>query len=90
MTKTTTANFEPSLDYLVTKIPRWDLSKFQHVKRDIGSAMKSVGEVMAIGRNFEESFQRPLDKLIHHTLDSKVIILIIWMKHWLIQPIEDG
>ena len=52
--------------------------------------MKSVGEVMAIGRNFEESFQRPLDKLIHHTLDSKVIILIIWMKHWLIQPIEDG
>lgn len=60
VTKTTTANFEPSLDYVVTKIPRWDLSKFQHVKRDIGSAMKSVGEVMAIGRTFEESFQKAI------------------------------
>ncbi|KAH8657643.1 carbamoyl-phosphate synthase-like protein arginine-specific large chain [Tricladium varicosporioides] len=60
VTKTTTANFEPSLDYVVTKIPRWDLSKFQHVKRDIGSAMKSVGEVMAIGRTFEESIQKAI------------------------------
>jgi carbamoyl-phosphate synthase large subunit len=60
VTKTTTANFEPSLDYIVTKIPRWDLSKFQHVKRDIGSAMKSVGEVMAIGRTFEESIQKAI------------------------------
>lgn len=60
VTKTTTANFEPSLDYIVTKIPRWDLSKFQHVRRDIGSAMKSVGEVMAIGRTFEESFQKAI------------------------------
>lgn len=60
VTRTTTANFEPSLDYIVTKIPRWDLSKFQHVKRDIGSAMKSVGEVMAIGRTFEESFQKAI------------------------------
>ncbi|KAF4121367.1 carbamoyl-phosphate synthase large subunit [Geosmithia morbida] len=60
VTKTTTANFEPSLDYIVTKMPRWDLSKFQHVKRDIGSAMKSVGEVMAIGRTFEESFQKAI------------------------------
>lgn len=60
VTKTTTANFEPSLDYVVTKIPRWDLAKFQHVKRDIGSAMKSVGEVMAIGRTFEESFQKAI------------------------------
>lgn len=60
VTKTTSANFEPSLDYVVTKIPRWDLSKFQHVKRDIGSAMKSVGEVMAIGRTFEESFQKAI------------------------------
>ncbi|KAH7060584.1 hypothetical protein B0J12DRAFT_649402 [Macrophomina phaseolina] len=58
VTKTTTANFEPSLDYIVTKMPRWDLSKFQNVKRDIGSSMKSVGEVMAIGRTFEESFQK--------------------------------
>ncbi|KAI5776493.1 hypothetical protein EDC01DRAFT_792100 [Geopyxis carbonaria] len=60
VTKTTTANFEPSLDYIVTKIPRWDLSKFQHVKRDIGSSMKSVGEVMAIGRTFEESIQKAI------------------------------
>ncbi|CAL1208447.1 Carbamoyl-phosphate synthase arginine-specific large chain [Candida parapsilosis] len=63
VTKTTSANFEPSLDYIVTKIPRWDLSKFQHVKRDIGSAMKSVGEVMAIGRNFEESFQKAIRQI---------------------------
>ena len=60
VTKTTTANFEPSLDYIVTKIPRWDLSKFQNVRRDIGSAMKSVGEVMGIGRTFEESFQKAI------------------------------
>ncbi|KAJ3130486.1 carbamoyl-phosphate synthase (glutamine-hydrolyzing) cpa2 [Nowakowskiella sp. JEL0407] len=60
VTKTTTANFEPSLDYIVTKIPRWDLSKFQHVARDIGSSMKSVGEVMAIGRTFEESLQKAI------------------------------
>ncbi|KAK3833571.1 MAG: carbamoyl-phosphate synthase [Linnemannia gamsii] len=60
VTKTTTACFEPSLDYIVTKIPRWDLAKFQHVSRDIGSSMKSVGEVMAIGRTFEESFQKAI------------------------------
>lgn len=60
VTKTTTANFEPSLDYIVTKIPRWDLNKFQNVDRHIGSAMKSVGEVMAIGRTFEESFQKAI------------------------------
>ena len=60
VTKTTTSNFEPSLDYIVTKIPRWDLSKFQNVDRHIGSAMKSVGEVMAIGRTFEESFQKAI------------------------------
>ncbi|KXG54071.1 Carbamoyl-phosphate synthase, large subunit [Penicillium griseofulvum] len=60
VTKTTTANFEPSLDYVVTKIPRWDLAKFQHVNRDIGSAMKSVGEVMAIGRTWEESLQKAI------------------------------
>lgn len=60
VTKTTTANFEPSLDYIVTKIPRWDLNKFQQVKRNIGSSMKSVGEVMAIGRTFEESLQKAI------------------------------
>jgi len=60
VTQTTTACFEPSLDYIVTKIPRWDLAKFDRVSREIGSAMKSVGEVMAIGRTFEESFQKAL------------------------------
>ncbi|CAG8558306.1 12125_t:CDS:2 [Funneliformis caledonium] len=60
VTKTTTACFEPSLDYIVTKIPRWDLSKFQHVNREIGSSMKSVGEVMAVGRTFEESLQKAI------------------------------
>lgn len=80
VTKTTTANFEPSLDYIVTKIPRWDLSKFQHVKRDIGSAMKSVGEVMAIGRTFEESFQKPSARLTPDSSDSRETSLIIWMK----------
>ncbi|KAI8051313.1 hypothetical protein BDF22DRAFT_693127 [Syncephalis plumigaleata] len=58
VTKSTTACFEPSLDYIVTKIPRWDLSKFNHVSREVGSCMKSVGEVMAIGRTFEESLQK--------------------------------
>ena len=58
VTKETKAFFEPSLDYIVCKIPRWDLKKFQHVGRDIGSAMKSVGEVMAIGRTFEEALQK--------------------------------
>lgn len=60
VTKTTSAFFEPALDYVVVKIPRWDLTKFHGVKRELGSAMKSVGEVMAIGRTFEEAFQKGL------------------------------
>ena len=60
VTKTTSAFFEPSLDYIVCKIPRWDLNKFYGVSRQIGSSMKSVGEVMAIGRNFEEAVQKGL------------------------------
>ncbi|KAA0161860.1 hypothetical protein FNF28_04925 [Cafeteria roenbergensis] len=60
VTKVTSACFEPSLDYVVTKIPRWDLAKFAGVNQEIGSAMKSVGEVMAIGRSFEESFQKAM------------------------------
>jgi carbamoyl-phosphate synthase large subunit/carbamoyl-phosphate synthase small subunit len=60
ITKTTSACFEPSLDYLVVKIPRWDLNKFPGVDPHLGSAMKSVGEVMAIGRNFEEALQKAL------------------------------
>jgi carbamoyl-phosphate synthase large subunit len=58
ITKKTTACFEPALDYLVVKIPRWDLKKFRRVSKKIGSEMKSVGEVMAIGRSFEEALQK--------------------------------
>lgn len=60
VTKTTNAFFEPALDYVVCKIPRWDLSKFRGVDKELGSSMKSVGEVMAIGRNFEEAIQKGL------------------------------
>jgi len=60
VTKTTSAFFEPALDYVVVKIPRWDLTKFHGVKRELGSAMKSVGEVMAVGRTFEEALQKGL------------------------------
>ena len=60
VTRTTSAFFEPALDYVVVKIPRWDLTKFHGVKRELGSAMKSVGEVMAIGRTFEEALQKGL------------------------------
>ena len=68
VTGKTTACFEPSLDYCVVKIPRWDLSKFQRVSTKIGSSMKSVGEVMAIGRTFEEAFQKAL-----RMVDDKVL-----------------
>ena len=60
VTKSTSAFFEPALDYVVVKIPRWDLGKFHGVRREIGSSMKSVGEVMAIGRTFEEAIQKGL------------------------------
>jgi carbamoyl-phosphate synthase large subunit len=60
ITKATSAYFEPSLDYIVLKMPRWDFRKFELVKRKLGSAMKSVGEVMAIGRNFEEAVQKAI------------------------------
>src|SRR5574344_252272 len=60
VTKTTPAFFEPALDYIVCKMPRWDLAKFHGVSREIGSSMKSVGEVMAIGRTFEEAIQKGL------------------------------
>ena len=60
VTRVTTACFEPALDYVVCKLPRWDLGKFSHVSRRIGSSMKSVGEVMAIGRTFEEAIQKGL------------------------------
>ena len=85
ITQTTTACFEPSLDYLVVKIPRWDLSKFPRVSKAIGSHMKSVGEVMAIGRNFTEAIQKglrmvgdfgigfsPLPDVDHNDIDNAV------------------
>ncbi|NXA10740.1 CPSM synthase, partial [Sapayoa aenigma] len=69
VTGKTSAYFEPSLDYVVTKIPRWDLDRFQHMSNRIGSSMKSVGEVMAIGRTFEESFQKAL-RMCHPSADG--------------------
>src|SRR5437016_11564868 len=63
VTRTTTACFEPALDYVVVKIPRWDLKKFRNVSNQLGSAMKSVGEVMAIGRTFEEALQKAIRML---------------------------
>jgi hypothetical protein len=68
VTQETTACFEPALDYVVIKFPRWDLKKFAHVDPKIGSAMKSVGEVMAIGRSFEECMQKAV-----HMVDSSVV-----------------
>ena len=76
VTKTTSAFFEPALDYVVCKIPRWDLSKFRGVDRELGSSMKSVGEVMAIGRNFEEAIQKGLRMIgqgMHGFVENKVI-----------------
>ncbi|XP_051564917.1 carbamoyl-phosphate synthase [ammonia], mitochondrial isoform X1 [Myxocyprinus asiaticus] len=67
----TTACFEPSLDYIVTKIPRWDLDRFHGMSQEIGSAMKSVGEVMAVGRTFEESIQKAL-RMCHPSVDGFV------------------
>ncbi|SHF84567.1 carbamoyl-phosphate synthase (glutamine-hydrolyzing) large subunit [Dysgonomonas macrotermitis] len=63
VTKSTSAFFEPALDYIVVKIPRWDLGKFHGVSKEIGSSMKSVGEIMAIGRSFEEAIQKGLRML---------------------------
>jgi len=76
VTKTTSAFFEPALDYIVCKIPRWDLGKFQGVDRELGSSMKSVGEVMAIGRNFEEAIQKGLRMIgqgMHGFVENKVL-----------------
>ena len=76
VTKTTSAFFEPALDYVVCKIPRWDLSKFRGVDKELGSSMKSVGEVMAIGRNFEEAIQKGLRMIgqgMHGFVENKVL-----------------
>ncbi|KAF8806531.1 carbamoyl-phosphate synthase [Phlegmacium glaucopus] len=75
VTKTTTACFEPSLDYIVTKIPKWDLAKFSsQVNREVGSSMKSVGEVMAIGRTFEESLQKAIRQVDPRWKGFEVVI----------------
>jgi len=74
VTKTTSAFFEPALDYVVCKLPRWDLSKFHGVNHELGSSMKSVGEVMAIGRTFEEAMQKGLRMIgqgMHGFVDNK-------------------
>ena len=76
VTKVTSAFFEPAIDYVVCKIPRWDLGKFHGVKKEIGSSMKSVGEVMAIGRTFEESIQKGLRMIgqgMHGFIENKEI-----------------
>ena len=79
VTKTTSAFFEPALDYVVCKIPRWDLSKFHGVSHQLGSSMKSIGEVMAIGRTFEEAIQKGLRMIgqgMHGFVDNKVAPLL--------------
>ena len=78
VTKTTTAFFEPAIDYVVCKIPRWDLGKFRGVDRELGSSMKSVGEVMAIGRTFEESLQKGLRMIgqgMHGFVENKELVI---------------
>ena len=78
VTKTTSAFFEPALDYVVCKIPRWDLGKFHGVARELGSGMKSVGEVMAIGRTFEEAIQKGLRMIgqgMHGFVENKELVL---------------
>ena len=78
MTKTTSAFFEPALDYVVCKIPRWDLGKFHGVDRELGSSMKSVGEVMAIGRTFEEAIQKGLRMIgqgMHGFVENKELVI---------------
>ncbi|MCI6492644.1 MAG: carbamoyl-phosphate synthase (glutamine-hydrolyzing) large subunit [Bacteroidales bacterium] len=78
VTKSTSAFFEPALDYIVCKIPRWDLGKFHGVARELGSSMKSVGEVMAIGRSFEEAIQKGLRMIgqgMHGFVENKELVI---------------
>ena len=78
VTTTTSAFFEPALDYIVCKIPRWDLSKFHGVSRELGSSMKSVGEIMAIGRTFEETIQKGLRMIgqgMHGFVENKELVI---------------
>ncbi len=101
VTKKTIACFEPSLDYIVVKIPRWDLKKFNRVSTKISSAMKSVGEVMAIGKTFEETIQKAIRSVEYsfvgfsETVKSNIFIFrkdsmpLNWMKNCLIHPMKD-
>ena len=78
VTKSTSAFFEPALDYVVCKIPRWDLTKFHGVERELGSSMKSVGEVMSIGRTFEEAIQKGLRMIgqgMHGFVENKELVI---------------
>lgn len=78
VTKTTSAFFEPALDYIVVKIPRWDLGKFSGVSKEIGSSMKSVGEIMSIGRTFEEAIQKGLRMIglgMHGFVENKELVI---------------
>lgn len=78
VTKTTSAFFEPALDYIVVKIPRWDLGKFNGVSKEIGSSMKSVGEIMSIGRTFEEAIQKGLRMIglgMHGFVENKELVI---------------
>lgn len=77
VTGTTSAYFEPALDYVVCKIPRWDLSKFHGVSRELGSSMKSVGEIMSIGRTIEETIQKGLRMIgqgMHGFVQNKELV----------------
>lgn len=83
ITKTTSTFFEPALDYIVVKIPRWDLNKFKGVSKHIGSSMKSVGEVMAIGRTFEEAIQKGLRMIgqgMHGLVGNKDLLIADYQK----------
>ncbi|MCF8362327.1 MAG: carbamoyl-phosphate synthase (glutamine-hydrolyzing) large subunit [Prolixibacteraceae bacterium] len=91
VTKVTTACFEPALDYVVCKIPRWDLSKFSGVSKQLGSSMKSVGEIMSIGRNFEEAIQKGLRMIglgMHGFVGNNEEITIDAIEEELIHPTD--
>jgi aspartate carbamoyltransferase len=89
ITKETSACFEPSLDYLVVKFPRWDLKKFTRVSRELGSSMKSVGEVMSIGRTFEECFQKALRMVRDNYVAGFESGLVPYSEDEMANPTED-
>jgi carbamoyl-phosphate synthase large subunit len=91
VTKVTTAAFEPALDYIVCKIPRWDLNKFSGVSKNLGSSMKSVGEIMSIGRSFEEAIQKGIRMVgigMHGFVANKEEITIEQIDEELVRPTD--